>query len=128
MYVDDAGGARIGTTIGKSMAGFAATAQAGGFAVSEEGGEALLKAIYEMADWVDDQAMNLQFLEQAPPLGSSNNAQTMKPYLRQVASDEHGLITQLRQFREALRQAEQGIKQAMANYQQTEKQNADSLR
>ncbi|GGS20991.1 hypothetical protein [Actinokineospora fastidiosa] len=128
MYVDDAGGARIGTTIGESMAGFAATAQEGGFAVSGEGGEALLRAVYAMADWVDSQRTSLAFLQQEAPLGSTHGAMTMKPYLQQVASDGAGFVTQLEQFREALIQAEQGIKQAMANYQDTDKLNADKLR
>lgn len=127
MYIDDAGGAKIGATIGKSMAGFAATAKSGGFAVSEQGGEALLKAIYDMADWVDNQSFELDLLAQQAKLGSTNNAQAMKPYLHEVAVDQQGLITQLKQFRKSLVEAEEGIKAAMANYQKTDRLNAGKL-
>lgn len=103
--------------IAKSAASFAKAAAEGSFAVSESGGQALLEAIREMRDWIDDQGLRLNLLQQEPPLGGSHGAQTIKPYVQQVAGDQQGFITMLQAFRESLDQAEQGINTAMGNYQ-----------
>ncbi len=128
MYVDDAGGDRIGATIGKVLAGFAATANEGGFAVDERGGEALLRVVREMADWVDGRLGGLAALGQEPPLGVSVGAAALKPHLGRVATDDQGLLTQLRRLRETLAEVELGIRKAMSNYQSVDNLNAAGLR
>jgi hypothetical protein len=117
------GGIAIGAAIGaaakslqKSTADFAVQAAEGHFAVSEEGGRALLQAITEMRDWINGQDWRLAELAQEPALGGSHGAQAMKPFVQQVATDQQGFITMLRAFGDSLDQAEQGIKDAMNNY------------
>lgn len=127
MYIDDAGGASIGSTIGKSMSDFASGAASGAFAVSEEGGDALLRAIRDMARWVDEEQVRLDILRQKPLLGGSNGATVMAPFIQQVAEDGEGFLTRLNAFRESLIKAEEGIKQAMANYQNTDQLNSSKL-
>jgi hypothetical protein len=102
--------------IAQSASGFAKAASEGSFAINERGGRALLEAIREMRDWIDSQAGRLTLLQQAPQLGGSHGAETMKPYVQQVASDQQGFITMLQAFRGSLDQAEQGINDAMNNY------------
>jgi len=102
--------------IAKGAASFKQAAAEGSFAVSEEGGRALLEAITEMRDWIDGQGLRLNLLQQEPPLGGSHGAQTIKPYVQQVAADQQGFITMLQAFRNSLDQAEQGINSAMGNY------------
>jgi hypothetical protein len=102
--------------IAQGAASFAKAAAEGSFSVSESGGRALLEAIREMRDWIDSQDGRLPLLQQTPPLGSSHGAETMKPYVQDVASDAQGFITMLRAFRDSLDQAEQGINTAMSNY------------
>ncbi|GAA3021435.1 hypothetical protein [Actinokineospora globicatena] len=123
MYIDEGPGAPL-SAIGRAMNDFAGNAASGRFAVNERGGEALLAAIRNMAAWVDSQSNRLRALAQTPQLGTSNNAQVMKPYMQQVAVDDQGFLTQLTSFRESLVKAEEGIKQAMANYRQTDDENA----
>jgi hypothetical protein len=127
MYVDDAGGAKVGSTIGKAMGDFASGAASGAFAVNEQGGEALLAAIRDMADWVDSEYNKLYVVGQEAKLGDSLGAKVMKPYLQQVATDEQGFLPQLVAFRESLVKAEEGIRQAMANYQHTDQLNSAKL-
>lgn len=127
MYIDDAGGASIGSTIGKSMSDFATGAASGAFAVNEEGGEALLRAIRDMAGWVDMEQGKLDYLRQKPQLGGSNGATAMAPFVQQVAEDGEGFLTRLIAFRDSLIKAEEGIKQAMANYQNTDQLNSSKL-
>jgi hypothetical protein len=117
------GGVAIGAAIGaaakslqKSTADFAVQAAEGHFAVSEEGGRALLQAIREMRGWINDQGLRLNLLAQEPQLGGSHGAQAMKPFMQQVASDQQGFITMLQAFGDSLDQAEQGINDAMNNY------------
>jgi hypothetical protein len=102
--------------IAKGAASFAKAAADGSFAVSETGGRALLEAIREMRDWIDAQGARLTLLQQQPQLGGSYGAQTMKPYVQQVASDQQGFVTMLQAFRTSLDDAEQGINDAMGNY------------
>lgn len=127
MYIDDAGGAAIGSTIGKSMSDFASGAASGAFAVNEAGGDALLAAIRDMAEWVDGEQASLHLLNQDAMLGGSNGAGVMKSHLKQVATDQQGFLTQLKAFRESLVKAEEGIRQAMANYQNTDSLSAKKL-
>jgi hypothetical protein len=118
----DAGGgfsASIGAAvagIAQGAANFASAAADGSFAVSETGGQALLQAIREMRDWINGQGDRLVALEQEPPLGGSYGAQAVKPYSRDVATDQQGFIAMLKAFGDSLDQAEQGIRDAMKNY------------
>ncbi|GLW92396.1 hypothetical protein [Actinokineospora globicatena] len=123
MYIDEGPGAPL-SAIGRAMNDFAGNAASGRFAVNERGGEALLAAIRNMAAWVDSEGFGHDILLRQAKLGSSNNAEVMKPFLQQVAGDEQGFVTQLRHFRESLVKAEEGIKQAMANYRATDDNNA----
>ncbi|MBP2330837.1 hypothetical protein JOF56_011222 [Kibdelosporangium banguiense] len=129
MYIDNDGdsGEITWASIGESMANFASMAADGSFEVNAVGGKALLGAIGRMQDWVDGQSGDLRYLEQELPLGTSHAAQIMKPYVQQVATDKQGFLTVLRQFRESLTKAEQGIRTAMANYQATEEANESTL-
>lgn len=120
MYIDDAGGAALGSTIGKSMSDFAKGAASGAFAVNEEGGKALLAAINDMMEWVNGEKDRLNVLAQQPALGGSNGANVMKPHLQKVANDGEGFLTQLRAFSDSLLKADEGIRQAMQNYQNTD--------
>ncbi|WP_026424892.1 hypothetical protein [Actinokineospora inagensis] len=122
MSTDDGVGA-IGATMGQ----FAALAANGEFAVNEQGGQALLKAIRNLATWIDRQTQESWRLTDAAKLGSSNNAKVMTPYMQQVASDGQGFVTQIEQLRESLSSAAAAIEQAMANYQQTDHDSAVKL-
>ncbi len=103
-----------------SMVSLKQAAVDGSFAVNETGGKALLVAIREMAKWVDDNLADLDILAQQPPLGTSHGANAMKPYVQQVASDNQGFLTMLREFRTSLADAEEGVVAAMGNYQNTD--------
>jgi hypothetical protein len=94
----------------------ATEAAEGRFAISEEGGRALLEAIREMRSWIEGQGHRLTLLAQEPQLGGSHGAQTMKPFVQQVASDQEGFITMLQAFGTSLDAAEQGINDAIGNY------------
>jgi hypothetical protein len=112
-------GAAMGGFAG-SMKQFAEAAAGGKFAVSPEGGDALLKAIRDMARWVDDNTQLASYLARQQPLGSSHGAEAMKPYLVEVVTDQQGFFTQLKGFRDTLADAEQGLMAAMANYNNTD--------
>jgi hypothetical protein len=127
MYIDEGSSAPL-EAIGKSVEAFAASAASGQFAVNEAGGDALLAAIRTMSTWLRDNQEALNTLAQQPRLGSSKAAKTMAPYVANVASDEQGFLTQLAGFDASLKKAEAAIKQAMANYQDTDRLNEDKLR
>ncbi len=126
MLVPDGGGAAF-DAIGKSMADFAAGAASGAFAVSPTGGDALRAAITDMALWVDNNLGRLRSLADEPSLGSSHGAETMKPFVAQVAADGQGFLPMLVKFRESLEKAEQGVIDAMNNYNAMDSGAAASL-
>ncbi|WP_026421582.1 hypothetical protein [Actinokineospora inagensis] len=127
MDAADGGGALLGGVIGGAMGEFAALAASGGFEVNEHGGQALLTAIHNMIEWLDSQRSELVNLRERAKLGSSTNAEVMKPFMQQVASDGQGFLTQLAQLRDSLGTAEKAITQAMANYRATDDLAAGSL-
>lgn len=107
--------------IAASTKSLRSAAAEGHFAISEEGGRALLEAIREMRDWLNGQDNRMLVLEQEPPLGSSFGAQAVRPYARDVAADHQGFITILKAFGSSLDDAERGIEDAMANYKTMDK-------
>lgn len=109
--------------IGDSMQAFAASAGAGGFAVSETAGQDMLNAIHKLDDRLAVRLADLALLRQQPPLGSSHGAEVVKPFNVQVATDEQGFLTRLEQLREQLAKAEEGIRKAMENYRNAEQDN-----
>jgi hypothetical protein len=121
-YRGDGGGAATTgmQSIFDSMNSFAQLATDGGFEVSGEGGDALIKAIDEFQAWVDAQSERLNRLSQARKLGGSYGAKAMMPFVQQVATDGQGFITQLTALQQSLNKAKEGIRTAMANYQNTE--------
>lgn len=122
MLVADGGGGGTSffDSIGQSMDMFAGGAASGQFAVNETGGKALLQAIRNMKDWVDQNRIDLQQLANQPQLGHSHAATAMRPYVASVATDNQGFLTMLMKFRESLDKAEQGINDAMKNYHATD--------
>jgi hypothetical protein len=120
--------AAAGAAIGASMKSLAKAAASGQFAISESGGEALLATIREMKDWVRDRRVDLEELRQAPPLGRSHGADTMRQYVPQVASDDQGFLTMLLKFRDSLDDAEQGINDAIRNYKALDGRSADQFK
>ena len=118
MYIDPAGaGAAIGSAIGESFKEFAQGAASGSFAISETGGKALLQAIRNMKDWVDENRGDVSELSIQPKLGESHGAKVMSPFVAKVASDDQGFVPMLMKLRESLEDAEKGINDAMKNYQ-----------
>jgi len=117
----------FGGGIAASMKAIRSLGADGHFAISESGGEALIQAFREMATWVDNNLGQLNLIAQEPPLGSSHGATTIKPYAQQVATDQQGFITMLKEFRKALADAELGVQDAMRNYEQIDSAKAKTF-
>lgn len=128
MYIDDGGGEPATRSIMDSMVDFAKTAAEGGFEITEEGGDHLLKAIDKFQNWLDDQSDRIYMLEQDRQLGGSNGAKVIGPYLQDVVIDDQGFIPQLRALRDSLKEARRGIELAMAAYRRTEEATHANLR
>ena len=103
-----------------SMVGLVEAAASGAFAISPTGGQALIKAIRDLAKFVDDNLSDSNYVAQKLPLGSSNGANLMKPYMQDVQTDDQGFFTRLKEFRNSLVDAEAAIVAAMKNYDNME--------
>jgi hypothetical protein len=128
MYIDDGGGEPASKSIMESMVKFAKTAAEGGFEISKEGGDHLIKAIDGFQDWIDDRSELIGMLEQERKLGTSNGAKVIGPFAQQVAGDDQGFITQLRALRDSLKEARRGIELAMDAYRRTEEAGEAALK
>ena len=102
------------------MAGLVEAAAQGSFAVNATGGQALLKAIHDLAQFVDENLIDATLVAEQMPLGSSNGANLMKPYMVDVLVDDRGFYTRLKEFRNSLVDAEAAIVAAMKNYDNME--------
>ncbi|MFC0115372.1 hypothetical protein [Kibdelosporangium aridum] len=102
----------------ENMKNFKVSAASGQFSVSPACGEDLLKVIRMLQDWLGGGHANT--LDQKPMLGGSYGARAMAPFVQQIASDQQGFLTQLTRLRDVLSDAENGVRQAMANYRQNE--------
>ena len=120
------GGAVAGAAaaIGESFAVFAKGAASGTFAISETGGKALLQAIRNLKDWIDENQHNAYQWGEEPLLGQSHGANVMRPYVANVATDGQGFLPNLLNLRASLDDAEAGIKAAMDNYQAMDERGA----
>jgi hypothetical protein len=108
--------AAAGAAIGASFQEFAKVASSGSFAISETGGKALLQAIRNLKDWIDENQYDAQRWGEEPQLGQSHGANVMKPHVANVATDGQGFLPNLLSLRASLDDAEAGIKAAMDNY------------
>jgi hypothetical protein len=92
-----------------------------GFALSENGGEPLLKAIQELKTEVENALRDSTVLQAHPPLGSTPNAKIYTPFLATIATDPvQGAIPVLEQLLADMVSAENAIKTAMANYREAD--------
>ncbi|MBP2320954.1 hypothetical protein JOF56_001339 [Kibdelosporangium banguiense] len=128
MKIDDGGGKAASGSIMTSMIEFAKLAAQGGFEISREGGDHLLKAIDGFQDWINDQSDRIRLLEQDRKLGTSNAAKVIGPFAQQVANDDQGFITQLFALRDSLHKAREGIQLAMDQYERTEEATRGNLK
>ena len=116
--------AAAGAAIGASFMEFAKGAASGSFAISETGGKALLQAIRNMKDWVDENRGDVSQLSVQPKLGGSHGASVMAPFVADVAGDDQGFVPMLMKLRESLEAAERGINDAMKNYHAMDQRSA----
>lgn len=108
-------------SISSSMDSFVGAASAGGFRVSQAGGQALLDAINQIEDGLNSAKHNLSTIGQTPQLGTSPGANVTKPFVKKVAGgDEQSFVKALDDLMIELDKAKQGITMAMRNYQETE--------
>lgn len=133
MRIDDAGSVEpsasgaVGSSLWDSMASFAGAAASGQVEVSEEGGAALLAVLGRFKQEMRGQEQNLALIAVPPPLGRLKAGEIMAPFMVKVAKDEIGFTTRFRELRESLTKAEEGIRQAMVNYQATEEASRASM-
>jgi hypothetical protein len=104
----------------ENMKNFKQSAASGAFAVSQSSGDALLRVIRALQDWLNG-ADHQGALDQRPMLGGSYGARAMAPFVQQVANDQQGFLPQLTRLRDVLTDAEAGVRQAMANYRSHER-------
>lgn len=131
MRIDDAGSVEptgaLGSSLWDGMAGFANAAASGQVEINEEGGAALLAVLGRFKQEIIEQQDDLRQISVPPPLGRLKSGEVMAPFMVQVATDGSGFVTRLHELRDSLTKAEEGIKQAMANFQATEEANLASM-
>ncbi|GAA0631143.1 hypothetical protein GCM10010174_59980 [Kutzneria viridogrisea] len=92
-----------------------AASASGGFSITEEGADPLLKAVAAMKAEVMKHLSDAQHLEQQLPLGQTPGASVYKPFLASVAGDQvQGLAPFLRKLQSDLNEIEDTIKKSVS--------------
>ncbi|KAA2264575.1 hypothetical protein F0L68_05550 [Solihabitans fulvus] len=113
--------------ISQAVTGLKAAA-AEGFAISDAGGQALIKAIDTLSNKLDSALQQASILGQEPPLGLTPAAQVYKPFLATIATDpEQGLVPALKQLQQDLKDTKDSIQQSMESYQATDQSGKQGL-
>ena len=115
--------------MGQAIDAIAVAARSGGFGISHNGGQALINAIGDLKNAVEDALVKSDQLAQQPKLGTTPAATVFKPFLATVASDPvQGAIPVLKQLHADLINAHAAIQQAMQNFQNNEQAQTSSAR
>jgi len=108
---------------------FAATATAGGFAVSPQVGEAMKTAITTALDRINDAAWLVDRIKQGTPLGGSPAGLVMAGHnLSVVAGSGDSGEQTLRDLRAALEEHRAAIDQSIAHYREQEQRTTETFR
>jgi hypothetical protein len=113
--------------IAGAVASFKAATGAG-FAISEDGGRELLRAIGDMLLDVERALFDAERLAQEPPLGTTPAAQVYKPFLATIATDPvQGFLPAVHGLRDDLMELDVEVKQAIALYQATDRESGHKV-
>jgi hypothetical protein len=118
--VDDAG-----------HAGSEAGGRVGGFAISQAGADAYVKAIDDALFDLEGVALDLQDLQQETKLGTSPDAQKISQYNMESAmggAGTLGIVPAIDQLRTALQDARAAMDQAVKNYRAVDDASANAYR
>ncbi|RZS44920.1 hypothetical protein EV193_101801 [Herbihabitans rhizosphaerae] len=108
--------------------GLHAAAAKGDIEVEPTGGQALIRAIDKLQGFINEQEGNAVNRQQEPPLGDSNGARVIKPFVASVASDPgQGFYPMLKHLRTQLNTYKDAITMAMNNYKATDLRQASGM-
>ncbi|PWK80652.1 hypothetical protein C8D88_12316 [Lentzea atacamensis] len=103
---------------GDALNSLKAVGAAGGWAINDSGGQALISAAQDLHDELTELLHQTDQLAEELPLGTTPAAQVYKPYQATIASDPHqGLIIVLRKLQEQALEFKTEVEKAMAAYQ-----------
>ncbi|AHH95482.1 hypothetical protein [Kutzneria albida] len=106
-----------------------AASASGGFSITEEGAEPLLKAVADLKAEVRSHIMKSTGLAEVLPLGQTPAAQVYRPFMATVASDQaQGLLPFLHKLQTDLDDVENTIRKSVALQQDADHSGASSLR
>lgn len=95
-------------------------AKQGGFAVDETTGNQMIASLEGIIDTLTARWDALQKLGQAPAMSTTATGQWVSGHMLNTASDQQGLLTQLRQARDEFPTYVEAIKLAKENYRTRE--------
>jgi len=114
---------------GDALSSLKAVGAAGGWAINESGGQALISAATDLYDELGEHLDDARRLGQELPLGTTPAAQVYKPYQATVATDPHqGLIPVLTKLREEALEFRTEVEKAMAAYKSTDESSQQGIK
>ncbi|TVT11628.1 hypothetical protein FNH07_01620 [Amycolatopsis bartoniae] len=99
----------------------------GSFAVDEGTGDRMIQALQDIVDTLEARWAALQQFEQAPPLSNTATSRWASHVMLKTATDDDGLLTQLRQAKEELPTYIEAIKLAKTNYRSQDSASGTAL-
>ncbi|OLT38735.1 hypothetical protein BJF85_08640 [Saccharomonospora sp. CUA-673] len=102
-------------------------AESGQFSVDDSTGERMIQAFEDIVDALEERWSTIEKLARSPELSSTQTAQWVARHTVNTASDEQGLLTQLRQARAELPQYIEAIREAKRRYTDTDASTKSTL-
>jgi hypothetical protein len=131
--VQDAAGAAAGNiaagaqNIAAGAHNISAAASAGKLSVDPQTGQDMTNAINKMLDDIGKMQTRIQFLAQAPKLGSSPDAMNMANHSAEVGNGSQSAHDALMGLQQALLDLQDGIDKSMKNYGHTDQGGAHTF-
>lgn len=96
------------------------SAKGGGFRISEEGADQILRGIRQAYDKVEGLMRKSRVLSQDPQLGGHEYGKTLAAHDRQSADGERGVVPMLEALRDTLTMVEEAVQRAAGQYREAE--------
>ncbi|WP_086667499.1 hypothetical protein [Lentzea kentuckyensis] len=114
---------------GDALNSLKAVGAAGGWAINETGGQALITAAQDLHDELTELLNQTDQLAEELPLGTTPAAQVFKPYQATVASDPHqGMIIVLKKLQEQALEFRTEVEKAMAAYESADQSGQQGIK
>ncbi|MEY7971285.1 hypothetical protein AB8O38_04710 [Saccharomonospora xinjiangensis] len=126
--MDKSMGAKAMAEVTRSADRLVESAKSGGFRVTKEGADPIIKVLEEFIERAGKMANEMKVFDQAPPLGDHEYGKKVSRYLHEAANDERSARAALHSLRIILGKSREALLRASNQYQEHEGSMLDDIK